>query len=645
MSWPLFDRIRALARSSNLYAYERVLQDQPEFDRIVAGGEFLNFRRTRSLLEQTNLQINKLERYKDYDQMDEVGEIQLALDLYADEGSLIDPELKHSIMVKCPDKTVKEDIEDFLYNTIMIDRHSRPWLRYLCKYGDAPFEIVPTRERDGVAALRLMDVYNFTRVETKYGDLVGFFHQNRGEGQATFLHPWQVMHTRLGSEENVFRPYGRSILDGGRKHFKQLRLMEDAALIYRVTRAPEKRIFTIPVGNIPTNQVPGFIASIARQFKKKQFFDPGTGDVNERYSPQIQEDDFWLPQRPDGSGPSIDTLPGAQNLDDIKDIEYFKKKMVAALKIPFSRVGIGDSQGDSSRPLAQTAPDFAKAVQWIQREFCISLKKVIIVHLMLRGYDTEQLREFDLYMTASSAIDELYRIETWSSRADIISALKDTELFTDRWILRRFTDMTDDEIEELEQEKSIEKEYYAMMGIDTSGGGFGGGGGGGGGLSGLGGGGGLGDIGGIPQPGGMASGDPAGAGMGGAPGPGMDAGSPGLGGGGGLGESVIHDKSLILENNKRVINTRMGVIRENRVIRDNARINSNYDGLLTFGEFDMIEDKNKKVLVQPVISEGLISSSIGEAKILIENDLNIPNDLSDSDIELNDLPHPLAENA
>jgi hypothetical protein len=304
-----------------------------------------------------------------------------------------------------------------------------------------------------VASIRFINIYNFTRIQTKYGDLVGFFYQDPNTLMPVFLHPWQVMHLLLTSFEQIYMPYGRSILDGARRDFKRLRLMEDAALIYRITRAPEKRIFSIPIGNIPANQINAFITEIARQFKKHKFVDPATGQINERYSPLIQEDDFFLPKRPDGSGPTVETLPGAQNLDEIEDILYFKKKMIAATKIPFSRVGIGERTDSDGRALAASSPEFAKAIQWVQREAMTGLKKVVIVHLALQGYSIKEIKEFDLFMTSASAIDELYRIETWNTRAEIIGNLKETDLFPDEWILETFTNLTRDEIEQMQEKK------------------------------------------------------------------------------------------------------------------------------------------------------------------------------------------------
>ena len=458
-TWLAFDRIRALTRTSNVFQAERIFQDQSNLDSLTAGGQFLDLNDQSLILDQTNLQINRLERYKDYEQMDQTGEVSLALDLYADEASLVDPERKHTLIIRAQTKRIKKELEELFYNTLQWDTYCRPTIRYLCKYGDMPYEIVMNNSRDGISSLRFMNVYNFTRIETRHGDLVGFYYMDPLVSEPQFFHPWQIMHCRLTSFENIYHPYGRSILDGGRKAFKQLRLMEDAALIYRITRAPEKRKFTIPVGMIPPKEVPEYMQMIARNFKRQRFYNPTTGSFDERYSPLIQEDDFFLPRRPDGSGPDIDTLPGAENLDQIKDIEYFKKKMIAPTKIPFARVGIGDGAGEASdKSLSQSHSEFAKSVQWIQREVATGLTKVAIVHLALRGYSTKELKGFEIALTATSAMEELYRIETWQTRTGVMSDLKDLGWFPKEWIVTHFTDLSPDEIEEIKEMEVVESE-------------------------------------------------------------------------------------------------------------------------------------------------------------------------------------------
>ncbi len=585
-NWMVFDRIRALTKSANVYRADKIYQDQSNLDRLSTGGEYFDFSSQSAILDQTNLQINRLERYKDYEQMDQTGEISLALDLYADEASLVDSEKKHTLIIKAKNKRLKHELEDLFYNILRWDNYNRPTMRYLCKYGDAPFEIVLNQHRDGVSALRFMNVYNFTRIETRYGDLIGFFYMDALFPKPVFMHPWQVMHLRLTSFENIYHPYGKAVIDGGRKAFKQLRLMEDAALIYRITRAPEKRKFTIPVGNIPANQVPEYMQMVARQFKRQRFYNPTTGTFDERYSPLIQEDDFYLPRRADGTGPDIDVLPGAENLDQIADIEYFKKKMISPLKIPFARVGIGEGSGEANeKTLSASSSEFAKAVQWVQREGVNGLTKVAIVHLALRGYKVDDLKNFEIAFTSNSALEELYRIETWQTRVSVMNDLKDLGWFPKEWIVTHFTDLSPDEIQEIRELQDVEDE----------GSGGGGGGGGGGGLGGLFGG----DVGGDDLGGGMES-DLGDAGLEGLE---AESGGEGEGGppealkspGGGMpeGYDTAADKRLIAEMKLQKINSKRKKILKNlaertgkEFIKDIPDLDSGFNNLFNNNEFD-----------------------------------------------------------
>lgn len=467
----IFDRIRAFAKQSRIYPSERIFQNETDVSKLI-GTNGATSDSSQSIIEQTSLQLNRLERYKDYDQMDEMGEISLALDLYADEASLVDPETKHPLVIKAKTRRIKEELEDLFYNILRWDSICRPLVRYLCKYGDMPLEVILNSNRDSVASLKFMDIYNFTRLETKHGDLVGFFFNDLMKTSPQFLHPWQVSHMRLSSFESKFHPYGRGVIEGGRKAFKQLRLMEDAALIYRITRAPERRKFIIPVGNIPPNEVPEYLQAISRNFKRQRFYNPTSGTFDERYSPLIQEDDIFLPRRADGTGPDVDTLPGAENLDKIADIEYFKKKMIAPTKIPFSRVGIGEGAGEGSeKSLSQASSEFAKAIQYVQREVSSGLTKIAIIHLAVRGYSANDIKSFSLHLPATSAMEELYRIETWQTRTSVMADLKDLGWFPKEWIVTHFTDLSPDEIEEIKN-LAVDEEEGAGSSI---GGGMGGG--------------------------------------------------------------------------------------------------------------------------------------------------------------------------
>lgn len=602
MSWQLFDRLSAYFRRINVYRQQNLYTDQSSLDRVISGAEFLNNAQT---LHNTNMQMNRLQRYIDFDQMATVGEIVLSLDMYADEASLIDPEIKHNIVIKAGSLRVKKELENLFYNTLMLDNQLRPIARYLCKYGDYAAEIVPTKNRDGVSSIRFMNMYNFSRVETKSQDLVGFYYQDQLSQTPQFFHPWNVVHMRLATFDSNLMPYGSSILDGARKHYRQLRLMEDSAIVYRLVRAPEKRVFTIPVGNIPTNEVPNYIQLISRQFKKKQFFDPATGEVNERYWPQITDDDIWLPARADGTGPQVTQLKGADNLGEITDIEYFKKKMLSALKIPFSRVGIGESSENDSKPLSSTSPDFAKAVQWIQRELATGLKKVAMVHLALRGFSGEDIKNFDIHMTASSAIDELYRIETWSTRAELIKSLKDTALFPDKWIIQRFTNLTDDEIEEMKEEQ--QDAMVAMFnGMGAPGGAPGG-------MPGM-------DAGTLPPPPGGAPGGPP-AGLNAPVGLSME------------GYDQKQEKAMLTELTKFIKNSdNSRIINEQQIYTNNG-----FEFMLNSGELDGLRDSENNMLVENVINETLIKETLSEHLNLIKSQQNLVVD-ADEEIDIGDLP-------
>jgi len=627
----LWDRIREISRSHRIYQQERVFQDQSNLDQIISGGNFADSTAITSILQQTSLQINRLERYKDYEQMDLTGEISLSLDLYADESSIIDPEHKHALVIRATNRKVKRELEWLYYDTLQIDRWMRPAIRYLCKYGCCPWEIVPDRNRDGVASLKFMSVYNFTRIETPQGDLVGFYYQDEETVEPIFMHPWQVMHLRLTSLENLYAPYGRSILDSSRQAFKRLRLTEDAALIYRITRAPEKRKFKIPVGMIPSKEIPEYLAAIARMFKRQRFYNPTTGAFDERYSPMVQEDDFILPYRPDGTGPDIDTLPGAENLDQIADIEYFQKKMVAPLKIPFARVGIGSGSGEAnSKSLSQDHAEFAKAVKWVQTETSVGLVKVGIAHLLMRGYSIEDVKGFQLHLAATSALEDLYRMETWQTRVNVMSDLKGIGWFPKEWIVTRFTDLSPDEIEELHELEEQES------------GGDGGGGGGFGGPTDFG------DMEGgddeIDMEGGDDEMDVENVDM---EGGGEEGGEDDLFGGmeDGIDETSDEEfESLQKETNRLISESKKFTKRVKRTkimskwLKRREKICSSAQALINEGEFDGIKNQKGDEIVKTVITESDFNSAKMLVRNLIVDSNNIQLDTLNEEINVNDLP-------
>lgn len=205
-----------------------------------------------------------------------------------------------------------------------------------------------------------------------------------------------------------------SMLEKARRIWKQLLLAEDAMLIYRTSRAPERRVFKVFVGNMDDNDVEAYVNRVANKFKREQVVDSKTGNVDMRYNQMAVDQDYFVPVR-DPSAPSpIETLPGAQNLGDIADIEYIQKKLVTALRIPKSFLGFEEVVGDG-KTLSIQDIRFARTINRIQKCMLAELNKIAIVHLFLLGFEDE-ISNFTLGLTNPSVQSDLLKIDVWKEK-------------------------------------------------------------------------------------------------------------------------------------------------------------------------------------------------------------------------------------
>jgi len=261
-----------------------------------------------------------------------------ALDIYADE-CVTKNELGKILTVTTDDNNIKQILENLFYDILNIEFFLWSWTRNLVKYGDFYLKLYISPEY-GVYLAEPISSYSVTRVENSDINNKNYtkFQINLPEGgKIEDVENYQMAHFRLLSDSN-FLPYGKSMIEGARRVWKQLSLMEDAMLIHRVIRAPEKRIFKIDVGNIPPQEVDQYIEKIINKTKKIPYIDPTTGDYNLRYNIQNLLEDFYLPVRGSDSGTSIEPLSGME-FTGIDDIEYLRNKMLAALKIPKAFLG------------------------------------------------------------------------------------------------------------------------------------------------------------------------------------------------------------------------------------------------------------------------------------------------------------------
>jgi hypothetical protein len=274
---------------------------------------------------------NRMQLYTDYEMMDKDPILHSALDIYADESTL-NNQFGDLITIKTEDASIQRILQNLFYDVLNVDFNLWSWIRNMCKYGDF-FLKLDIADEIGIMNARPFSSYEIERWE-EYDESTGeydiaFRHISSGEQKYDVF---EIAHFRLLSDSN-FLPYGRSMLEGARHEFQKLTLLEDAMLIHRIMRAPEKRIFKIDIGNIPPNEVDSFMEQVINKMKKVPHVDPKTGNYNLKFNLNNMLEDFYLPVRGGNSATQIDTLPG-MTFTGIDDIEYVKNKMMAALKIP-----------------------------------------------------------------------------------------------------------------------------------------------------------------------------------------------------------------------------------------------------------------------------------------------------------------------
>jgi len=243
-----------------------------------------------------------------------------------------------------------------------------------------------------------------------------------------------------------FLPYGRSYIEPARKLFKQYTLMEDAMLIHRIVRAPEKRIFYMNVGAIPPNEVDAFMEKTLSKLKRTPFVDEKTGEYNLKYNMQNILEDFYIPVRGNDQATKIENLNGLQ-WDGIQDVEYLRDKLFAALKVPKQFMGY-DENSDGKATLAAQDIRFARTIERIQRIIVSELYKIALVHLYTQGYRDEQLGNFELSLTNPSIIYDQERIALMKEKVDLAAQMMETNLMPTDWIYEHIFHLSEDQFEE-----------------------------------------------------------------------------------------------------------------------------------------------------------------------------------------------------
>ena len=399
--------------------------------------------------------------YSEYDAMDTDAIVASALDILADESTLKN-DMGEVMHIKSSDENIQQILYNLFYDVLNIEFNLWPWIRNMCKYGDF-FLKLEIAEKFGVYGVIPYTAYHIERLEgdpknpteIRYrfdpdgisGADSGYFSVPNSANQANSIifDNYEMAHFRLLTDMN-FLPYGRSYIEPARKLFKQYVLMEDAMLIHRIVRAPEKRIYYMNVGSIPPNEVDAFMEKTITKLKRTPYMDEKTGEYNLKFNMQNMLEDFYIPIRGNDSSTKIDNLAGLQ-WDGIADVEYLRDKLFAALKVPKAFMGY-DENTDGKATLAAQDIRFARTVERIQRIFTSELYKIALIHLYTQGYRDADLTNFELSLTTPSIIYDQEKIALMTEKMTLAQAMVDSKLIPSDWIYENIFHFSEDQYDE-----------------------------------------------------------------------------------------------------------------------------------------------------------------------------------------------------
>ena len=467
----LFSRLTSLFRNGpTIKRRVRAFGDDPN----ATVSSLQQFRRAHSDVYSSTMSaygsFDRMSRYSDFSEMESTPEISSALDIYAEETVSADDK-GNVLHVYSENRKIRELLHTLFYDTLNVDFNLPMWVRNLCKYGDF-FLFNDVSPEYGVIACYPIPISEVEREEgfdPEDPAAVRFRWMTQGN---RVLENWQISHFRLLGND-AFLPYGSSVLESARRIWRQLILIEDAMLVYRVIRSPERRVFYIDVGNVPPEDVATYLEQAKNSLKREPVINKSDGRVDLRFNPMSVDEDYFIPVRGGDSGTKIDTLAGGSNTTAIEDVEYIQKKLFAALKIPKAYLGYDESIG-SKATLAQEDIRFSRAISRIQRTVLSELNKIAMVHLYSHGFSGESLIDFELKLSNPSSIAQQQKLELISTKFDIAGKVPEG-LVDRRWVQKNVMGLTDEEIDYIAEGRVEDKALDADVeaGPDAGGGGEG----------------------------------------------------------------------------------------------------------------------------------------------------------------------------
>ena len=412
---------------------------------------------------------SRLSAQYDYESMEYTPEISAALDIYSEESTTTNED-GFILQIYSESKRIKSVLADLFNNNLDINTNLPMWTRNVCKYGDNFVFLKLDPEKGVVGCFQLPNIemeriergmtpHTVATAENEQKALKFAWKNKQMEYQS-----WEIAHFRLLGDDRRL-PYGTSMLEKGRRTWKQLVLAEDAMLIYRTSRAPERRVFKVYVGNMDDKDVQPYVQKFANNFKRDQVVDSKSGNVDMRYNQMAVDQDYFVPVRDPSAPNPIDTLPGAQNLAEIADIEYIQKKLLTALRIPKAFLGFEETVGDGKN-LSLLDIRFARTINRIQKSMIAELNKIAIVHLFLLGFEDE-LGNFTLGLTNPSKQADLLAIDVYKEKLlaykDSTTPIEGIAPTSQSWAKKHILGFSDEEIKLDLQQQRLERAIAAEL--------------------------------------------------------------------------------------------------------------------------------------------------------------------------------------
>jgi len=426
------------------------------------GQDYPTYKYDKSELLKTT---SKAEYESDYESMEFTPEIGAALDIYAEESTTINQD-GYMLQIYSESSRIKSILGDLFNNALDINTNLPMWTRNTCKYGDN-FVYIKLDPEKGVVGCMQLPIIEIERLEAGMGSHSTDSTTNPEKKHLKFkwkqkdleFNTWEIAHFRLLGDDRRL-PYGTSMLEKARRIWKQLLLSEDAMLIYRTSRAPERRVFKVFVGNMDDADVEPYIQRFANKFKRSQTVDPKSGNVDMRFNQMAVDQDYFVPVRDTAQASPIETLAGAQNLSEIADIEYIQKKLLTALRVPKAFLGFEETVGDGKNLSLQDIR-FARTINRIQKNMISELNKIAIIHLFILGFEDE-ISNFQLSLTNPSTQADLMKIDVWKEKillykdlvADPGSGIAPVSM---SWAKKHILGFSDEEIKLDLQQQRIER--------------------------------------------------------------------------------------------------------------------------------------------------------------------------------------------